>query len=127
VVVAAAVFVAALTGTAGAAPPAPARTPPQAAVTKSIKVGDNFYKPQTVEVTAGTKIKWTNKGHVTHTVTPDKGHAFGTTLKKGKSYKFTFSQPGTYGYYCTFHGSPGAGQYGTIKVVAAPTTTSSAP
>jgi len=56
-------------------------------------------------------------------VTPDKGKKFGTKeLSRGKSYSYTFKQPGTYAYYCSFHGSPGKGQHGTIVVKAAETT-----
>jgi plastocyanin len=56
-------------------------------------------------------------------VTPDKGKKFGTKeLSRGKSYSYTFKKPGTYAYYCSFHGSPGKGQHGTIVVKAAETT-----
>jgi plastocyanin len=57
-------------------------------------------------------------------VRPNKGKKFGTNeLPRGKSYSYTFKKPGTYAYYCTFHGSPGGGQHGTIVVTPAPTTT----
>ena len=90
----------------------------------TVKVGDNYFKPGNVEVTAGTKVTWTNKGKILHSVKPNKGSAFGTkALARGKSYSYTFKKPGTYAYYCTFHGSPGSGQRGVIVVSAAPTTT----
>jgi plastocyanin len=89
-----------------------------------VTVGDNFFKPADVEVTAGTKVTWKNTGKVLHSVTPDKGKKFGTKeLSRGKTYSYTFKKPGTYAYYCSFHGSPGKGQHGTIVVSAAPTTT----
>ena len=89
-----------------------------------VTVGDNFFKPDDIEVTAGTKVTWTNKGKILHSVTPDKGRAFGAkTLPSGKKYSYTFKKPGTYAYYCTFHGSPGKGQHGTIVVKAAATGT----
>ncbi len=89
-----------------------------------VTVGDNYFKPGDLEVTAGTKVTWTNQGKILHSVTPDKGKKFGTKeLSRGKSYSYTFKKPGTYAYYCTFHGSPGKGQHGTIVVKAAPTTT----
>jgi plastocyanin len=91
-----------------------------------VTVGDNFFKPEDLEVTAGTKVTWTNTGKILHNVQPNKGKKFGTkSLARGKSYSFTFKKPGTYAYYCSFHGSPGGGQHGTIvvKPAAAPTTT----
>jgi plastocyanin len=90
----------------------------------AVTVGDNYFKPQDIEVTAGTKVTWSNKGKIIHSVTPNKGKKFGTkSLARGKSYSYTFKKPGKYPYYCTFHGSPGGGQHGTITVTAAPTTT----
>ena len=89
-----------------------------------VTVGDNYFKPDDLEVTAGTKVTWTNQGKILHSVTPNKGKRFGTKeLSRGKSYSYKFKKPGTYAYYCTFHGSPGSGQHGTIVVTAAPTTT----
>ena len=89
-----------------------------------VKVGDNYFKPDSVQVTAGTKVTWTNGGKILHSVKPNTGNAFGTkALARGKSYSYTFKKPGTYAYYCTFHGSPTSGQRGTIVVTAAPTST----
>ena len=114
---------------AGVAGAAGASTPSQSSGKAKVTVGDNFFKPQEIEVVAGTKVVWTNKGKILHNVNPDKGKAFGTKkLAAGSSYSFTFKKPGEYAYYCTFHGAPGSGQYGTIVVKAAPapTTTTSA-
>jgi hypothetical protein len=90
-----------------------------------VEVGDNYFKPIDVTVTAGSKVTWTNKGKILHSVKADKGKPFAPkTLAVKKKYTVTFKKPGTYGYYCTFHGAPGSGQHGTITVVAAtPTTT----
>jgi plastocyanin len=97
----------------------------QTSGSSKVTVGDNYFKPVTLEVTAGTKVTWTNKGKILHNVTPSKkAQKFGTkSLPKGKSYSYTFTKPGTYAYYCSFHGSPGSGQRGTIVVEAAPTPT----
>jgi plastocyanin len=95
-----------------------------------IKVGDNFFKPDEVEIVAGTKVVWANKGKILHNVQPAKKAKWGTkSLVKGKTYSYKFKDPGTYAYYCSFHGSPTSGQRGVITVVAAPppTTTTSVP
>ena len=89
----------------------------QAGTTVTITVGDNFFKPKVVEIDPGTTVKWVNKGRNLHSIDPDKGKLFGTgSLPSGKSYSFTFKNPGDYPYYCAFHGAPGNGQYGTITV-----------
>ena len=102
-----------------AAPPAGA----QSSGSSKVTVGDNYFKPDDLEITAGTKVTWSNKGKILHSIKPNTGNKFGTkALAKGKKYSYTFKTPGTYAYYCTFHGGPGSGQHGTIVVKAAPTT-----
>jgi len=109
------------TGALGALATTPAGA--QSSGSGKVTVGDNYFKPDDLEITAGTKVTWKNTGKILHSVTPDKGKKFGTKeLSRGKSYSYTFKQPGTYPYYCTFHGSPGKGQHGTIVVTAAATT-----
>jgi len=103
-----------------------ASTAAQSSGTAKVEVGDNFFKPQDLEVTAGTKVTWTNEGKTLHNITPvKKGKWSGTpALTKGKAYSFKFKKPGTYAYYCSFHGSPSGGQHGSIIVTkAAPPTT----
>ena len=107
------------TGVVGSAP-AGAQTSGSA----KVDVGDNFFRPEDLEIVAGTKVTWKNNGKILHNVTPNKGKKFGTSsLGKGKSYSYTFKKPGKYAYYCSFHGSPGGGQHGTIVVKPAPPTT----
>jgi plastocyanin len=109
----------AATGVVGDAP-ASAQTSSSA----KVDVGDNFFKPEDLEIVAGTKVTWTNTGKILHNVTPNKGKKFGTkSLPKGKSYSYRFKKAGKFAYYCTFHGSPGSGQHGTIIVKPAPTPT----
>jgi plastocyanin len=112
-------FVAIGSGTAGAdaAAKAPGHTHRQAAPTVTVTVGDNFFKPANLEIAPGTRVKWVNKGRNLHNVAPNKGNLFGTeSLPSGKSYSFTFNDPGKYPYYCTFHGAPNTGMAATITV-----------
>jgi plastocyanin len=101
---------------------APSQRHRQTGTTVTVTLGDNFFKPQTIEIQAGTTVKWVNKGRNLHNVVPDKGKLFGTqSLPSGKSYSFTFKNPGKYGYYCTFHGAPGTGMFGTVNVTGGTT------
>ena len=66
------------------------------------------YQPGRVQARVGTMVTWLNEDEIFHTVTagePDKkGGGFDAALDgKGKSFSFTFSQPGTYTYYCERH------------------------
>ena len=66
------------------------------------------YQPGRIQVKAGTTVTWMNEDEIFHTVTagePEKeGGRFDAPLDgKGKSFSFTFSQPGIYSYYCDRH------------------------
>ena len=38
------------------------------------------------------------------------------TIKPGDDFEQELDTPGAYGYFCTFHGAPGKGMYGTLIV-----------
>ena len=66
------------------------------------------YQPGRIQVKAGTTVTWLNEDEIFHTVTAvaaeGKGGGFDASLDgKGKSFSFTFSQPGIYTYYCDRH------------------------
>jgi amicyanin len=77
-------------------------TPP-ASGTVNITISNYTFNPDTLTITAGTKVVWTNQDTVSHTITND-SKIFGSGfLAKGNTYEFTFDQPGTYDYHCTPH------------------------
>jgi plastocyanin len=63
------------------------------------------YQPGRILVKAGTTVTWVNDDEIFHTVTAEekKGSFYAALDGKGKSFSFTFSQPGTYAYYCDRH------------------------
>lgn len=62
------------------------------------------YSPGTFTIKVGTTVTWVNKDTVIHTVTSNGTSLFDSgSMPTGSVYKFTFTQPGTYHYYCTFH------------------------
>ena len=66
--------------------------------------GMNF-SPSSITVTAGTKITWTNKDAVAHTVTSSTGLFDSGSMPTNGTFSFTFADAGTYAYKCTFHPS----------------------
>jgi plastocyanin len=85
----------------------------------TVDVRDDTFVPKRVNVEPGTVVRWTNKGRNEHNVTSDEGSELESrNLTTGQSYSFTFDDPGTYGYYCSLHGAPGKGQFGTVVVGA---------
>jgi len=125
-----AAFAAVGSGVAAARTPsgAPAQRHRQAGTTVTVTVQDNVFKPKSIEIDPGTTVKWVNKGRNLHNVLPNKGHLFGTdSLASGKSYSFTFKDPGDYPYYCSFHGAPNSGMAGSVTVRGAATGSTTAP
>jgi plastocyanin len=86
--------------------PAAATAPIKKAPTKAaVPIKDNAYMPQTLTVKLGEAVVWTNMDKDPHTVTTTRAPvAFDSgVFKKGQSFSYTFTTPGTYTYYCAVH------------------------
>jgi plastocyanin len=82
-----------------------------------VRIVDNHYRPKRIRVPVGTAVRWRNAGRNEHNVLPDKGDRFGVDdIPRGETYSYRFDKPGRYGYYCSFHGAPRTGQFGTVTV-----------
>ena len=86
------------------------------------------FSPKAVTVKVGATVTWINQDSMGHTVTPADKAQWGTDgsgdgvsewLQRGQSWSHTFTQPGTYEYYCKPHASMGSsGDYqGMVGVV----------
>jgi len=101
----------------------------------TIQVLDNSYRPLDFEIAAGTEVIFENRGRNDHNILPDtitddagltallasdlSPTAWGvasTDFVPGDTYSHLFNVAGTYNYYCSIHGAPGAGMYGTLVV-----------
>src|SRR5579872_1223166 len=87
-----------------------------------VNIGDDFFFPPRVTISAGQTVRWTNNGSEDHTVTsnagsncrPSSNEAFdSSTMDSGTTFDHTFNNPGTFAYYCQVHGCP---MRGTITV-----------
>jgi amicyanin len=93
--------------TSAQSPPAttPA-TPPPAGESNHIAIKNFAFSPATLTIKSGTTVTWTNQDGAPHRIASDPGApvAFKSeSLVNGASYQFTFTQAGTYSYYCTIH------------------------
>lgn len=66
------------------------------------------FEPAQLEVKAGTRITWINQDDIRHTVTSgspeNRDSRFDSSLAgKEANFTFTFTQPGTYTYFCNRH------------------------
>ena len=65
---------------------------------------DNFsFGPTTLTVAAGTTVTWTNRDDIPHTVVSDDKAFKSKVLDTDEKFSFTFTKPGTYGYFCSIH------------------------
>ena len=71
----------------------------------SISIQNFAFSSGNLTVAAGTRVTWTNKDSMGHTVTSDSGAFDSGSLANGASYSFTFDQAGTFAYHCAFHPS----------------------
>lgn len=60
------------------------------------------YQPIRIQVQEGTEVTWTNDDSVVHTVT-DVDKFDSNLINAGESWSYTFTEEGTYNYYCTLH------------------------
>ena len=66
------------------------------------------FRPEGLEVKAGTRVTWTNTDDIEHTVTSGTPETpagrFNSPLDgKGTTFSLTFTEPGTYTYFCSRH------------------------
>jgi plastocyanin len=76
----------------------------------------NFQFPNTIKISKGGTVTWTNQDTAMHDVksdddSPAKGLA-SPLLAKGESFSFNFDTPGVYKYHCTPHPN----MTGTVEV-----------
>jgi plastocyanin len=61
------------------------------------------FVPREIEITAGTRVVWTNDDGAAHTATADDGSFDSGPMTFSEKFGHTFTAPGTYTYYCAFH------------------------
>lgn len=78
---------------------------------------DASFQPAEITIPAGTTVEWIDTGLLPHTVTAVDGSFDSGTLQNGDTFRHTFEEPGSYPYYCQFHGTPdGSGMAGVVIV-----------
>ncbi len=80
-----------------------------------VQMANFAFTPASIQVKAGTTVTWTNQDTAPHTVTFRNGTMRGSAMmRQGQTFRYTFSTPGTYSYYCAVHPSM------TAQVVVTP-------
>lgn len=71
----------------------------------AVQIVDFTFKPETLEVAAGTTVKWTNEDKFAHTATADDKSFDSGNMDEGDTFEHTFDEPGTFDYICSIHNS----------------------
>ncbi len=80
-----------------------ADSPAGATEVQGIKIDNFSFTPSSLTVKPGTKVTWTNKDDVPHTVTSVDNKFGSKVLDTDEQFSFTFSVRGIYKYYCKVH------------------------
>jgi plastocyanin len=87
-----------------AAAAAPAAAPAGAPVRNAtVDIKSFKYKPVTIAVKKGGRVRWTNSDAAAHTATADDRSFDTQTIDKGKAKTVAMTTAGTFAYHCDFH------------------------
>ena len=69
-----------------------------------IKIDNFSFGPSTLTVPVGATVTWTNQDDVPHNVVSTEGKTLKSpVLDTDQKFSYTFTQAGTYPYYCAIH------------------------
>lgn len=89
----------------------------QETATITVQEIDYAFLPEDVTIPVGTTVIWVNDEVAKHTATADDELFDSGDQGLGDSYSYTFDAPGSYPYFCRYHGDVGGvGMAGTIRV-----------
>ena len=74
-----------------------------AAIAAEVSMAAVKFAGETVTISAGQAVRWTNHDPLEHTVTFDGAEAGSPPIPPNGSYVHRFDKPGTYTYHCTPH------------------------
>jgi plastocyanin len=90
--------------TGSASAPAPAASATGAPVqSATVDIRSFKYKPVTVVVKKGGRVRWTNSDTAAHTATADDRSFDTQTIDRGKARMVAMTTAGTFTYHCDFH------------------------
>ena len=82
--------------------------------------GNNTFTPDAVTIESGQAVNWSNIAGFHNVVADDDSFTSGAPSSSNWMFSHQFNDPGTYGYYCSIHGSAGGGGMSGIVIVVEP-------
>jgi amicyanin len=65
---------------------------------------DNFtFTPQEITITRGTTLTWVNDDDIPHAIAATNKAFRSKAMDTEQKFSFTFTEPGTYEYFCSLH------------------------
>jgi plastocyanin len=74
-----------------------------AAANAEIKIDNFSFGPETLKVSVGTTVMWTNRDDIPHTVVSTDGVFKSKVRDTDETFSYTFTKAGTYPYFCSVH------------------------
>jgi plastocyanin len=99
--------------------PSLAGVPQNAGEPLSVTIHEDHFRfiPSQLTIPTGTAVIWINDEQAKHTVSADDGGFDSGDQALGVRYEHTFTETGTYPYFCRYHGDVGGvGMAGTVVV-----------
>ena len=69
----------------------------------AVKIDNYSFGPPEITIAPGTKVTWTNRDDIPHTVRSTNDLFKSKALDTDDQFSFTFDKPGTYEYFCSIH------------------------
>jgi plastocyanin len=73
------------------------------AANAEVKIDNFSFGPETLKVSVGTTVTWTNRDDIPHTVVSTDGVFKSKVRDTDEKFSYTFTKPGTYPYFCSVH------------------------
>jgi plastocyanin len=75
----------------------------QSSATAEVKIDNFSFGPQSINVSVGTTVTWTNRDDIPHTVVSTDGVFNSKVRDTDEKFSYTFTKAGTYPYFCSIH------------------------
>jgi plastocyanin len=70
-----------------------------------VRIVDNRFRPRSITIPRGYRVRWVNRGNNPHTTTSNTGLWDSGTLSSGERFTRRFGRRGTFNYHCEIHAS----------------------
>jgi len=69
----------------------------------SVRIDNFTFTPQEITITRGSTLTWVNDDDIPHTIAATNKAFRSKAMDTEQKFSFTFTQPGTYEYFCSLH------------------------